>query len=68
MIINLNPEIIEAFDKTRKVYLLEKFDNPSEGTEDILKNNLQNEDYLIDVKSTIAVSYTHLTLPTILLV
>ncbi len=26
MIINLNPEIIEAFDKTRKVYLLEKFE------------------------------------------
>ncbi len=53
MIINLNPEIIEAFDKTRKVYLLEKFENLSEGTEDILKNNLQNEDYLIAIKSTI---------------
>lgn len=53
MIINLNPEIIEAFDKTRKVYLLEKFENLSEGTEDILKNNLQNEDYLMEIKSTI---------------
>lgn len=53
MIANLTSEIIDAFDKLRKVYLLEKFENISEGTEDVLKNNLQNEDYLIDVKSTI---------------
>ena len=53
MIINLNPEIIEAFDRIRKVYLLEKFENLSEVTEDILKNNIKNEDYLIAIKSTI---------------
>ncbi|MFX1256717.1 MAG: hypothetical protein ACFFAN_02575 [Promethearchaeota archaeon] len=53
MIPNLNPEIIDAFERIRKVYLLEKFENLSEGTEDILKSNLQNEDYLIDIKSTI---------------
>lgn len=53
MIPNLNPEIINAFDKLRKVYLLEKFENSSEGTKDILKDNVQNEEYLIDVKSTI---------------
>ena len=53
MIITINPEIIDAFDKLRKVYLLEKFENLSEGTEDILKSNLQNEEYLMDVKSTI---------------
>ena len=53
MINNLNPEIIDAFDKLRKVYLLEKFENLSEGTEDILKSNLQNEEYLMDIKSTI---------------
>ena len=53
MITNLNPETIDAFDKIRKVYLLEKFENLSEGTEDILKSNLQNEDYLMDIKSTI---------------
>lgn len=53
MINTINPEIIDAFDKLRKVYLLEKFENLSEGTEDILKNNLQNEEFLIDVKSTI---------------
>lgn len=53
MITNLNPETIDAFDKIRKVYLLEKFENLSEGTKDILKSNLQNEDYLMDIKSTI---------------
>ena len=53
MITNLNPEIIDAFDKIRKVYILEKFENLSESTEDILKNNLQNEEYLINIKSTI---------------
>ncbi|KON26974.1 hypothetical protein AC481_06070 [miscellaneous Crenarchaeota group archaeon SMTZ-80] len=53
MITNLNPEIIEAFDKIRKVYLLENFENLSEGTEDILKNNIHNEDYLLNIKSTI---------------
>jgi len=53
LIPNLNPEIINAFDKLRKVYLLEKFENSSEGTKDILKDNVQNEEYLIDVKSTI---------------
>ena len=53
MITNLTPEIIDAFDKLRKVYLIEKFENGSEGTEEILKDNAQNEDYLIDVKSTI---------------
>jgi len=53
MAINITPEIIDAFDKLRKVYLLEKFENLSEGTEDILKSNLQNEDYLMDIKSTI---------------
>jgi hypothetical protein len=53
LITNINPEIIEAFDKIRKVYLLEKFENLSESTENILKNNLGNEDYLIDIKSTI---------------
>ena len=53
MIININPEIINAFEKLRKVYLIEKFENISEETEDILKDNVQNEDYLIDVKSTI---------------
>ena len=53
MITNLTPEIIDAFDKLRKVYLIEKFENGSEGTEEILKDNVQNEDYLIDVKSTI---------------
>jgi len=53
LIITINPEIIDAFDKLRKVYLLEKFENLSEGTEDILKSNLQNEEYLMDVKSTI---------------
>jgi len=36
LINNINPEIIDAFDKLRKVYLLEKFENLSEGTEDIL--------------------------------
>jgi hypothetical protein len=53
LITNLNPEIIDAFDKIRKVYILEKFENLSESTEDILKNNLQNEEYLINIKSTI---------------
>ena len=53
MITNLNPETIDAFDKIRKVYLLEKFENLSEKTEDILKSNLQDEDYLMDIKSTI---------------
>ena len=53
MIANLTSEIIDAFNKLRKVYLLEKFENISEGTEDVLKNNLQNEDYLMDVKSTV---------------
>ena len=53
MISNLNPETIDAFDKIRKVYLLEKFENLSEGTEDVLKSNLDNEDYLMDIKSTI---------------
>ncbi len=57
MITNLSPEIIDAFDRIRKVYLLEKFENISEGTEDILKkyfqNEDQNEDYLIQIKSTI---------------
>ena len=53
MITNINPEIIDAFDKIRKVYLLEKFENLSESTEDILQNNLQNEEYLIEIKSTI---------------
>ena len=53
MIPNLNPEIIDAFDKIRKVYILEKFENLSESTEDILQNNLQNEEYLIEIKSTI---------------
>ncbi len=54
MITNLSPEIIDAFDKIRKVYLLERFENLSEGTEDILKkNNFQDEDYLIEIKSTI---------------
>jgi len=48
MIISLNPEILDAFDKLRKVYLLEKFENLSEGTEDILKSNLQNEEYLME--------------------
>jgi hypothetical protein len=51
--ITLTPEITNAFDTIRKVYLLEKFENPSDGTEGILKNNLDNEDYLIDLKSTI---------------
>ncbi|TFG24211.1 MAG: hypothetical protein EU529_04880 [Promethearchaeota archaeon] len=53
MITNLNPETIDAFDKIRKVYLLEKFENLSEETEDILKSNLENEEYLMDIKSTI---------------
>ena len=53
MAINITPEIIDAFDKLRKVYLLEKFEDLSEGAEDILKSNLQNEDYLMDIKSTI---------------
>ena len=53
MAINITPEITDAFDKVRKVYLLEKFENLSEGTEDILKSNLQNEVYLMDIKSTI---------------
>ena len=53
MINNITSEITDAFDKVRKVYLLEKFENLSEGTEDILKSNLQNEEYLMDVKSTI---------------
>ncbi|MFW9942825.1 MAG: hypothetical protein ACFFFT_17455 [Candidatus Thorarchaeota archaeon] len=53
MIPNLNPETIDAFEKIRKVYLLEKFENLSEGTEDVLKSNLENEDYLMDIKSTI---------------
>ncbi|MFX1338467.1 MAG: hypothetical protein ACFFDK_07645 [Promethearchaeota archaeon] len=53
MINTINSEIIDAFDKLRKVYLLEKFENLYESTEHILKNNLQNEDYLMDVKSTI---------------
>ena len=53
MITNLNPETIDAFDKIRKVYLLEKFENLSEKTEDILKSNLQDEDFLMDIKSTI---------------
>jgi len=53
LINNITSEIIDAFDKLRKVYLLEKFENLSEGTEDILKSNLQNEVYLMDIKSTI---------------
>ncbi len=53
MITNLDPKIIDAFDRIRKVYLLEKFENLSEGTEDILKNNINNEDYLMNTKSTI---------------
>ncbi len=53
MINAITPGIVDAFDKLRKVYLLEKFENRSEGTEDILKSNLQNEDYLMDIKSTI---------------
>lgn len=53
MIINLNPETIDAFDKIRKVYLLEKFENLSEETEDILRSNLENEEDLMDIKSTI---------------
>ena len=53
MINTINHEIIDAFDKLRKVYLLEKFENLSEGTESILKSNLQNEDYLMEVKSTV---------------
>ena len=51
MITNLTSEIIDAFNKLRKVYLIEKFENSSEGTEDILKDNAQNEDYLIDIKN-----------------
>ena len=53
MINSVNPEIIDAFDKLRKIYLLENFENLTERTEDILKSNLQNEDYLMDIKSTI---------------
>ena len=53
MITDINSEIIEAFDKIRKVYLLEKFENLSESTENILKTHLHNEDYLLDIKSTI---------------
>ena len=53
MITDINPEIREAFDKIRKVYLLEKFENLSESTEDILIKNLHNEEYLLDIKSTI---------------
>jgi hypothetical protein len=53
LINSVNSEIINAFDKLRKVYLIEKFENLSESTEDILISNLQNEDYLMDIKSTI---------------
>jgi hypothetical protein len=53
LINTINPEIVDAFDKLRKVYLLEKFENLSESTEDILKSNFPNEDYLMDIKSTI---------------
>ena len=53
MITNLNPETIDAFDRIRKVYLLEKFENLSEDTEDVLKSNMDNEDYLMEIKSTI---------------
>jgi hypothetical protein len=45
LINKVNSEIINAL---RKVYLLEKFENLSEGTEDILKSNLQNEEYLME--------------------
>jgi hypothetical protein len=51
--ISINPDIIGALDRVRKVYLLERFDNLSEKTEDILENNVQNEDFLIELKSTI---------------
>lgn len=53
MINKVNPEIIDAFDKIRRVYLLEKFENISESTEEILSNNLSHEEYLRDIKSTI---------------
>ncbi|MFX1393374.1 MAG: hypothetical protein ACFFAH_07350 [Promethearchaeota archaeon] len=53
MITNLTPEIIDAFDRLRKVYLLENFEDLSKATEDILKNNIRNEDYLLNIKSTI---------------
>ena len=53
MINNLDRKIVESFDRIRKIYLLEKFENPSEDTEDILKNNVQNEDFLMNLKSTI---------------
>ncbi|TFG06143.1 MAG: hypothetical protein EU539_08450 [Promethearchaeota archaeon] len=53
MTININPEIIDAFEKVRKIYLFEKFENPTERTEDILRKNLANEDYLVNIKSTI---------------
>jgi len=53
MITAITPEITNVFDRIRKVYLLEKFENLPESTEDILKNNFKNEDYLIDLKSTI---------------
>ncbi|MBD3338778.1 MAG: hypothetical protein GF353_06710 [Candidatus Lokiarchaeota archaeon] len=46
-------EIIRAFDRLRKVYLLENFQDRSESTENILKNYLDNEDFLIELKSTV---------------
>jgi len=53
MITELNPKIIEAFDKVRKIYLLHGFENIAEETKKVLKPNLQNEKYLMEIKSTI---------------
>jgi hypothetical protein len=53
MIPELNPKIIDAFDKVKKIYLLQGFENIAEETKKVLKSNLQNEQYLMGIKSTI---------------
>ncbi len=53
MITELSPKIIEAFDRVRKIYFLQGFERISKETKNILKSNLKNEEYLMDIKSTI---------------
>jgi hypothetical protein len=53
MVLELAPKIIDAFDNLRKIYLLQGFENRSMETEDILRSNLDNKEYLMSIKSRI---------------
>lgn len=53
MVNKLDPKLIEAFDRVRKVYLLKGFEDISVETKDILPSNIKNETYVMDLKSTI---------------